>query len=67
MSPTTVTSGRCNRNHSGGTGQVRGITGTAALGPAAHTATMSSTELMMDAAAAHPRNLERMPGAVWPG
>jgi len=68
MSPAAVTSGRCSRNHSGGAGQVRGTAGTTMLGPAAHTATMSSTETTMAAAAAHPRNPERLAGAAaWRG
>src|SRR5258708_21099883 len=41
-------------NHNGGTGKVRGITGTRALGPAADIAIMSSTEATMAATAVQP-------------
>ena len=51
----TVTSERCPGYHSGGAGQVRGITGTTALGPAADTAAISSTDPAVAAAAIQPR------------
>src|SRR5258708_26844694 len=44
----------CRGNQNGGTGQVRGITGTTALGPAADIAIMSSTEATMAATAVQP-------------
>lgn len=54
----------CNGNHSGGFGQVRGICGTTALGPAAVTAIISSTEITMAAAEIQPRNPARVPGGA---
>src|SRR5258708_8735362 len=44
----------CRGNQNGGTGQVRGITGTTPLGPAADIAIMSSTEAPMAATAGQP-------------
>src|SRR5258708_27328572 len=44
----------CSGTHTGGTGQVRGITGARALGPAADIAIMSSTEATMAATAVQP-------------
>ena len=67
MVAVTVTCEGCSGSHSGGSGQVRGITGITALGPATDTAIMSSTEIAMATAEIQPRKPERNAGGAGRG